>query len=1030
MKKEIQKGCALLLGIALSVSGMVQPLEMIAFAQEESAGQSIVSMEESLSLDGEKENSPIEDDLQEESGATPTPEKVEETLTLTPTPSESLTPMPAPEKSPTPVPVPEESPMPTPTEEPAVLTLAQLKEQIEELLEKSQDMTKLSEEELGQIAEEMEQAATFPVTVYSDEDQEIQELMEQLTNAKAAVENMRMAYQAQREGWLDKMPQTGLENSWRYQNGQRIETEELEEDLPDGVSFFSAEGYRGIDVSHHQGVIDWEAVKNAGIDFAMIRCGYGNDQTDQDDKQWERNVSECERLGIPYGVYFYSYALTADMAVSEGQHAVRLLQGHTPDLPVFFDMEENSQLVVGSNGLAEIARIFTDIVSAQGYEVGVYASLNWWNHYLTDPVFENWYRWVAEWRSSCSYGGRYEMWQYTSDGSVSGINGRVDMDYWYGELNQPADNTIEVEEGNYTIHSALNYLYVLDVANGSTQEGANIQIYESNASEAQQFLIQSAGGGYYTIKNVKSGKVLDVAAGSTAPGTNVQQWGSNHSNAQKWCFQDAGDGYVYIQSKCNGLYLNVQNAAGANGNNVQVYTLNESAAQKFRFTRQQESSAVEKDIYTIRAAVGTNQVLDISGASTADGANVQIYADNGSAAQQFVIYPANDGYYTIQNVGSGKVLDVKDASAHLGANVQQWTENGSSAQQWRFISAGKGYYYIQSRANGLYLDIQGGSPASGTNVQMYTGNKSTAQKFKLQQVVSQGKVENGNYILHAGINYAYVIDISDASKENGGNLQLYTENRSGAQSFRIKSLDNGYYAIENANSGKVLEVDNASMRTGANVQQWTFNGTNAQQWGFVDAGDGFFYIQARCNGMYLTIQSGKERNGANICVERGKTAAQKFKLERTDDSVFVENGTYIIQSAVNQQKVLDISGASKANGGNVQIYMDNGTLAQGFEIQAVGNGYYTIKNLNSQKMLDVDSAAQTNGTNVHQWGSNGTSAQQWRFVDAGDGYYYIQSRCNGLYLDIANGSAANQTNVQVYTGNRSQAQKFKLKSRA
>ena len=158
--------------------------------------------------------------------------------------------------------------------------------------------------------------------------------------------------------------------------------------------------------------------------------------TEQDDRQWSRNVSECERLGIPYGVYFYSYAMTADMAVEEGAHAVRLLEGHNPDLPVFYDLEENSQLVLGSGGLAEIARIFGDIVSSKGYEVGVYASLNWWQYYLTDAVFENWYRWVAEWRSSCSYNGRYEMWQYTSKGSINGISGNVDMNYWYGSLGE------------------------------------------------------------------------------------------------------------------------------------------------------------------------------------------------------------------------------------------------------------------------------------------------------------------------------------------------------------------------------------------------------------------------------------------------------------------------------------------------------------------------------------------------------------------------------------------------------------------
>lgn len=96
---------------------------------------------------------------------------------------------------------------------------------------------------------------------------------------------------------------------------------------------------KAVDISYHNGVIDFERLKNA-VDYVIIRCGYGQDMTSQDDKQWSRNVSECERLGIPYGVYFYSYAKTTSKIEGEIRHCLRLLQGHTPSLPVFFDSEE------------------------------------------------------------------------------------------------------------------------------------------------------------------------------------------------------------------------------------------------------------------------------------------------------------------------------------------------------------------------------------------------------------------------------------------------------------------------------------------------------------------------------------------------------------------------------------------------------------------------------------------------------------------------------------------------------------------
>ncbi len=110
---------------------------------------------------------------------------------------------------------------------------------------------------------------------------------------------------------------------------------------------------KGIDVSHHQGAINWDAVAGQ-IDFAVIRCGFGGNLTAQDDRQWSANVAACERLGIPYGVYLYSYAETDDEASDEAQHVLRLLQGHTPQLPVYLDLEDS---VISSNcSAADILR--------------------------------------------------------------------------------------------------------------------------------------------------------------------------------------------------------------------------------------------------------------------------------------------------------------------------------------------------------------------------------------------------------------------------------------------------------------------------------------------------------------------------------------------------------------------------------------------------------------------------------------------------------------------------------------------------
>ena len=224
----------------------------------------------------------------------------------------------------------------------------------------------------------------------------------------------------------------GNANSWRYEEGQIVEDSY-------GVMLLADPYHKdatklGIDVSEHQGKIDWEKVKADGIDFAIIRCGYGMDSTSQDDEWFEYNAKECERVGMPYGVYLYSYATTTARAASEAQHVLRLIEGKNLSYPVYYDMEDAS--TIGSD-LVAIAKTFCNAITDAGYPVGVYANLNWWTNYINDSCFNQWYRWVAQYNSSCHYTGEYAMWQYTSSGSVNGINGRVDMNFLIGN---PSDH--------------------------------------------------------------------------------------------------------------------------------------------------------------------------------------------------------------------------------------------------------------------------------------------------------------------------------------------------------------------------------------------------------------------------------------------------------------------------------------------------------------------------------------------------------------------------------------------------------------
>ena len=189
-----------------------------------------------------------------------------------------------------------------------------------------------------------------------------------------------------------------------------------------------------IDVSEHQGVFPWEKVKSR-IDGAIIRCGYGDDIASQDDKQWTRNISECERLGIPHGVYLYSYADTMEHARSEVAHVRRLLKGRKLQYPVYFDTEQ-----AGCEGLSRQASdYFCSEVEKMGYWAGVYTYASWYRNYLAGLT--KYTLWIADFgindgkpHTKPNVGATIDMWQYSSMAIVSGIDGRVDISYCYKDF--------------------------------------------------------------------------------------------------------------------------------------------------------------------------------------------------------------------------------------------------------------------------------------------------------------------------------------------------------------------------------------------------------------------------------------------------------------------------------------------------------------------------------------------------------------------------------------------------------------------
>ena len=191
----------------------------------------------------------------------------------------------------------------------------------------------------------------------------------------------------------------------------------------------------GIDVSVHNGTINWEETKKH-IDFAIIRLGYIGNNENKLDGQFERNYAECKRLGIPVGVYIYNYVKTVDRIKDCADWVISNLNGKNLDLPVYLDMEDDSIASLGKDYLTNLCIAFNTKIEGTKRWAGVYANRNWYDNYLNkDEIKARYTTWIAHYGVDTNkYNGQYDMLQYTETGKVAGVNGNVDLNQMYRNL--------------------------------------------------------------------------------------------------------------------------------------------------------------------------------------------------------------------------------------------------------------------------------------------------------------------------------------------------------------------------------------------------------------------------------------------------------------------------------------------------------------------------------------------------------------------------------------------------------------------
>lgn len=667
-----------------------------------------------------------------------------------------------------------------------------------------------------------------------------------------------------------------------------------------------------IDVSGWQGDIDWAKAKADGVEGAIIRLGYG--EGNNADKKAQRNISECKRLGIPFGIYWYSYADTPALAKEEGTDVVAKLKqfGVNPsDLayPVYYDLEkwtwEGHQPPTDPNVYNNIVNNWYSALQSAGYKnLGVYSYTSYLQGPLKHADIYAKTTWVAQYGARMgfdSFPTNSRGWQYTSTGKVDGISGNVDMnafgnkEYVNGGSSNALQAAIDVRKmtavtipnGNYYINVRSKVASSVDIPGGSAADSTAIQLYSGNGSKAQQFTFTRQSDGSYEIVNVNSGKALDVRNGVAENNAIVQQYSRNNSQAQRWFIRDSGAGY-YLQSALGNWVLDLSGGNTANGAAIRLYTPNGTASQLFVVSSSDVNIATGVSMI-ITSVANKKLVTDVTSASTANGARVQLYSSNNTNAQKYRFESIGNGTYKIINANSGKVLDVAGGSTANGAALQQYTSNNTVAQQWTVRNYGSGKIVLVSVNANKAVDIPGGNAVQQAQLQLYSPNGTVAQQWlvakapltlreRLNETAAKHRQDlpDGTYTFGSKLNASMKMDVSGASRSNYGNVQIWAGNGTNAQKWKVTHDSNGYVTLTSVNSGKVLDVNGGVSANGTNVQQYDSNGTYAQKW---------------------------------IAVKNS-------------------DGSYTLQSALAENAVLDVNGGSSANGANVQLYTSNGTNAQ------------------------------------------------------------------------------------------------------
>lgn len=455
--------------------------------------------------------------------------------------------------------------------------------------------------------------------------------------------------------------------------------------------------------------------------------------------------------------------------------------------------------------------------------------------------------------NSCSAYGNRNFYLYFTD--------------WFGSTQAAIDGElVDVPDGTYTLISDLSEQRIL----GASSRNAEL----ANASSATHWTIKRDSNGLYELIDRSTSLLLSVDQSQPESGTNVSVRSVSTDCAKKWKIYQTSDGALTFESSCNGGFvLDVTGGSSASGTNIQTYITNASPSQKWHL---RASQTLVDGVYTINSSLGQNTLVDVAGGGTHNGTNIQIYENNHTLSQKWLIqYDYATGYYTITNPLSNKSIDVSYGNIKNGTNIWLYEQNRTCSQQWNIIESA-GRYVISSACSPLKaIEVKNKSTTNGANIQLQAYDRNNLGES--WNIIKSPEPSDGTYTIRTHLDDDQLLEAAN------GNVQLYQSHDDRAQQWTIKkSTTSGYYTITDKTSNQAIDITYGDIRNNTNIWLYDHNNTCSQQWYIIESRPNYYTIFSSCVLNYtLDVTYGDARSGTNIQLYKSNgTLSQEWYFAR------------------------------------------------------------------------------------------------------------------------------------------------------